>query len=173
MPSAADEDKYFVELSEDDEPEDELTVLWKVSPDYGELDHNVVSREADIDNGKKFSGWTNPLSWSDVGDDDDKILAQVEDSDEDYSDVGTVSESGWITPADTGLGDEDVVNFVQTSYDESEGPTKADNGDSDFSVVYREADTENGKKFSGWTNPLGWSDVGDDDDSVLLQQTAN
>jgi len=52
-------------------------------------------------------------------------------------------------------------------YDESEGPTKADNGEADPSVVPREADTANGSKFHGWTNPLGWTDSGDADDSVL------
>jgi hypothetical protein len=33
-------------------------------------------------------------------------------------------------------------------------------GDADFTVVYREKDISNGKKFSGWTNPLGWTDNG-------------
>ena len=58
---------------------------------------------------------------------------------------------------------------VASAYDESEGPTKADNGEIDESVVNREADVANGKKASGWTNPLGWSDSGEDDDSVILQ----
>jgi hypothetical protein len=35
-------------------------------------------------------------------------------------------------------------------------------------VVYREKDIGNGKKFSGWTNPLGWTDDGTDDEVVLL-----
>ena len=35
-------------------------------------------------------------------------------------------------------------------------------------VVYREADIKNGEKKSGWTNPLGWTDDGHDDDTVLL-----
>ncbi len=54
-------------------------------------------------------------------------------------------------------------------YAESEGPTKVDLGDSDYAVVYREKDIANGKKFSGWTNPLGWTDDGTDDEVVLLQ----
>jgi len=58
------------------------------------------------------------------------------------------------------------------AYDEAEGPTKADNGDSDFSVVYRESDIKNGEKFSGWTNPLGWTDNGADDDTVVTQLEA-
>lgn len=85
-------------------------VLWRVTPDYAELDGSVVSREADIANGKKFSGWNNPLAWTDAGADDDKVLLQ-EDS-EDDEDQDLVSESGWITPADNGLGDEFVVNYL-------------------------------------------------------------
>lgn len=53
-------------------------------------------------------------------------------------------------------------------YDEAEGPTKADNGDSDDTVIYRESDI-NGKsdKESGWTNPLSWTDDGTGDDMIL------
>ena len=58
---------------------------------------------------------------------------------------------------------------VKLSYDESEGPTKVDFGDSDHHVLTREGDIENGKKESGWTNPLGWADDGDNDESVLVQ----
>ena len=55
-----------------------------------------------------------------------------------------------------------------TRYEESEGPTKADFGDSDHTVVYREADiNEKSEKKSGWTNPLSWADTGDDDEFVL------
>ena len=53
------------------------------------------------------------------------------------------------------------------SYAESEGPTKVDLGDLDFSVVNREKDIANGKKASGWTNPLGWTDDGTGDEVVL------
>ena len=53
-------------------------------------------------------------------------------------------------------------------YEEGEGPTKADNGDSDFSVVNREADiNEKSEHASGWTNPLSWTDNGEDDDLVV------
>ena len=41
----------------------------------------------------------------------------------------------------------------------------------DHATLYREFDMdyEIGKaKFSGWTNPLGWKDTGDDDDLVLV-----
>ena len=65
------------------------------------------------------------------------------------------------------------VSAVTLKYDESEGPTKADNGEIEEAVVYREADSANGKKESGWTNPLGWSDTGEDDDSVILQLHSN
>jgi hypothetical protein len=60
---------------------------------------------------------------------------------------------------------------LSSAYDESEGPTKEDNGDSDNVVVYRENDIKNGEKFSGWTNPLYWADTGADDDTVLLQKS--
>jgi len=56
-----------------------------------------------------------------------------------------------------------------SAYDVAEGPTKADNGEDEPGVLAREKDTGNGVKASGWTNPLGWSDNGDDDDSVLVQ----
>ena len=60
-------------------------------------------------------------------------------------------------------------NFHQLRYEESEGPTKADNGDSDNSVIYREDDINNkSEKASGWTNPLSWTDNGEDDDEVLM-----
>ena len=62
-----------------------------------------------------------------------------------------------------------LASVSAIKYDESEGPTKADNGEAEETVVAREADTGNGSKASGWTNPLGWSDNGADDDSVVLQ----
>mgnify|MGYP000945106480 CR=1 FL=1 len=65
------------------------------------------------------------------------------------------------------------VSAINLRYDESEGPTKADNGEAEETVVYREADIANGKKESGWTNPLGWADDGADDDSVVLQLESN
>jgi len=47
-------------------------------------------------------------------------------------------------------------------YAESEGPTKADNGQNDDLILNR-------SKWgaSGWTNPLGWSDDGSGDDLVV------
>ena len=54
-----------------------MTVLWRVTPDYGENDHVVLPREEDIENGKKKSGWTNPLGWHDSGHDDDLVVLQV------------------------------------------------------------------------------------------------
>jgi len=50
---------------------------WRVSPDYGELDGNVVGREHDIANGFKYSGWSNPLAKSDDGNDDDQVVLQL------------------------------------------------------------------------------------------------
>ena len=37
----------------------------------------------------------------------------------------------------------------------------------------KEKDIKNGKKFSGWSNPLGWTDDGNDDDTVVLQMKNN
>ena len=54
-------------------------MLWRVTPDYGEKDFNVVPREADIQNGAKKSGWVNPLSWHDDGADDDKVVLQLKE----------------------------------------------------------------------------------------------
>ena len=47
---------------------------WRVIPDFGEKDSNIVMREDDIKNGEKFSGWTNPLSWTDDGADDNLVV---------------------------------------------------------------------------------------------------
>ena len=65
------------------------------------------------------------------------------------------------------------VSAINLQYAESEGPTKADNGEAEETVVYREEDIANGKKASGWTNPLGWTDDGADDDTVVLQIDSN
>ena len=62
-----------------------------------------------------------------------------------------------------------AVQSYKLAYDESEGPTKTDNGENDDFVTLREQDIKNGEKESGWTNPLGWSDAGDDDESVITQ----
>ena len=59
-------------------------------------------------------------------------------------------------------------NAIKLRYPESEGPTKTDYGDSDSTVLYREADRSvAGDKPSGWTNPLSWRDDGTDDDQVV------
>ena len=102
-----------------------------VSPDYGENDHHVVPRYKDAGNGFKHNGWTNPLGWTDGGNDDEHVLLQ---------------------------------------YAESEGPTKVDFGELDQAVVPRFKDAGNGFKHNGWTNPLSWTDNGEDDEVVLLQQ---
>jgi hypothetical protein len=154
--------------SESDAPGDNVTVLWRVEPDLGEDDAQVVPREFDTANGKKFHGWTNPLGWTDSGDDDEKVLPQLKSK-------IRYDESGYPTPADNGLDDDQVVNLLQTKqkistsqkYDKSEGPTKVDFGDADYNVLPREFDIANGKKFHGWTNPLGWTDDGEDDEGVL------
>ena len=60
--------------SSDDEENVMIGQRWRVSPDYGELDDHIMSREQDIASGKKESGWTNPLGWSDTGNDDDQVV---------------------------------------------------------------------------------------------------
>lgn len=56
-------------------------VQWVVTPDYGELDGQVLDRERDVANGFKYGGygltaWHNPLADADDGHDDDQILLQ-------------------------------------------------------------------------------------------------
>ena len=58
------------------------------------------------------------------------------------------------------------------AYAVSEGPTKVDLGEADDQVVLREHDIGNGVKFSGWNNPLAWTDDGTDDENVLPQLSA-
>jgi len=90
---------------------------WKVDPDLGELDdHSTLYREYDMDyekGGKKFSGWSNPLSWTDDGADDDVVLFQMKSKIK-------YDESGFDTPADKGLDDDTVVNFVQIKVHDDE-----------------------------------------------------
>jgi len=104
-----------------------------------------LPREDDIKNGEKKSGWSNPLSWSDEGEEDDRVVLQLKSQ----------------------LNQIKLRMYMQ--YDEAEGPTKEDNGELDNVVVYREDDVKNGEKKSGWTNPLSWEDEGQDDDTVLAQ----
>jgi len=62
-----------------------------------------------------------------------------------------------------------AIQSIKLGYAESEGPTKCDNGENDDTATLREVDIKNGEKKSGWTNPLGWSDEGADDDTVITQ----
>ena len=99
-----------------------------VTPDYGEADPHVVSREEDNGNGSKFSGWTNPLSWHDSGSDDEKVLMQYAESEGPTkvdlgeldqvvvpreSDIGNgLKYHGWTNPlswADDGSDDQSVL----------------------------------------------------------------
>ena len=102
------------ESESDDQPENHMTVLWHVSPDYGELDDYVVNREKDSANGEKKSGWSNPLGWTDSGNDDDLVMMQQKAH-------MRFAESGFDTPADTAEGDAELLNqFVQLQ-DEEDG----------------------------------------------------
>merc|ERR1712031_59300 len=55
---------------------------------------------------------------------------------------------------------------IDSLYAESEGPTKADNGENDDGVVVREEEDDPKSK---WKNPLGRTDDGEADDDVILQ----
>lgn len=94
---------------------------WMVTPDLGELDdHSTLWREWDSPDylnkmKPKFSGWSNPLSWTDGGEDDDVVLFQMKSK-------LNFDESGFDTPADKGLDDDRVVNFVQIKvHDDEDG----------------------------------------------------
>ena len=54
---------------------------------------------------------------------------------------------------------------INLRYDESEGPTKADNGESDDTVLPRFSKKE--LKKEGWVNPHARFDNGNDDETVL------
>ena len=63
---------------------------------------------------------------------------------------------------------------LRLAYDESEGPTKVDFGDADMHILGRDKDTDAylskmAPKFHGWSNPLSWTDDGEDDGSILAQ----
>ena len=57
-----------------------------------------------------------------------------------------------------------LAQSVNLQYAVSEGPTKADNGEADETVLAREDRT-----VSGWVNPNSVSDTGSNDDWVVLQ----
>jgi len=73
-----------------------------------------------------------------------------------------------------GIVERRISDKMMLQYEESEGPTKVDLGDIDHLVVGREADDDykdhgplDKGKFHGWTNPLSWTDNGEDDPTVL------
>jgi hypothetical protein len=76
--TSSDDDDDESESGEDeDDTKVQLNQKWMVGPDYGEVDPTVVLRESDTGNGVKFSGWTNPLGWTDDGTDDDLVAVQL------------------------------------------------------------------------------------------------
>ena len=56
------------------------------------------------------------------------------------------------------------ASAINLQYAESEGPTKADYGEADDSVLARDD-----RETSGWVNPLSVHDDGGDDDWVVVQ----
>ena len=73
----ADSSSSSSSSSDSDDDAENVQLSWRQTPDLGELDDHVMLREHDIANGKKASGWTNPLGWSDTGDDDDQVVTQL------------------------------------------------------------------------------------------------
>ena len=102
----------------------------------------------------KFSGWTNPLGWSDTGADDDLVLAQTNAK-------LRYEESMFDTPADKGLDDDTVINFVQVKVhddeDEDDINTVLQITEKDFKRTPENINIEHGAK----------SDNGLDDDQIL------
>lgn len=142
--------------SDDDDEELQVGQQWRVIPDVAELDDHVVGRERDIVEAgdgvnEKFSGWHNPLSDTDDGNDDETVVVQI---------------------GAEGIKEHRFKDSTLLQYDVSEGPTKPDFGEDESQVVYRENDIVEAnegvnKKFSGWHNPLADTDNGDADESVL------
>lgn len=143
-------------------PVDKKNVQWQVTPDLGELDdHATLLREWDNPDylsamKPKFSGWTNPLSWTDSGNDDDQVL---------------------VLMTANGIVEKRVPDDSFLAYEDAEGPTKIDYGENeDHSTLIREWDNPDylssmKPKFSGWTNPISWTDGGEDDDKILLRKS--
>merc|ERR1712083_348384 len=84
----SDSDSDSSDSGSDSDDNDQSFVQWRVIPDVAEQDDAIMTREKDIVEAgeginKKFSGWHNPLSDTDDGEDDEKVLTQLEDDDED------------------------------------------------------------------------------------------
>ena len=91
-------------------------------------------------------------------------MTQLEDSDDDEANVQT--EEKVVLWRKASMIDNDIANlkhqFNLLQYAESEGPTKADNGEAD-DLVLRRANWG----AIGWTNPLEWKDDGSGDELVV------
>lgn len=108
---------------DEDDNDDQSLVQWRVIPDVAEQDDAIMTRERDIVEAgeginEKFSGWHNPLADTDGGDDDEKVLTQLEDDNEEDKEedvqikdkVDQMSVELTNRPvADLGYGDEGVI----------------------------------------------------------------
>ena len=65
-----------------------------------------------------------------------------------------------------------MASAIQLRYDEAEGPTKADNGELDETVLQHQT-LGNQDGFKEWENPLAKLDDGSGDDTVVLQMSDN
>ena len=62
-----------------------------------------------------------------------------------------------------------TTSAYRLRYDQSEGPTKADNGEADETILSTKNLGGDQKAIKEWENPLEWRDDGTGDDKVLLQ----
>ena len=99
---------------------------WHVSPDYGELDDYVVNREKDSKNGEKKSGWTNPLGWTDDGEDDDLVLAQTQEAEMAEPYVRPYSMKGYSEPEKVSVPDPRITHTHTTFYDKKNSLWRVD-----------------------------------------------
>jgi len=97
----------------------------------------------------------------DYGENDHHVVPRFKDAGNGFKHNGWTNPLGWT---DGGKDDEHVL----LQYADSEGPTKVDFGELDQAVVPRFKDAGNGFKHNGWTNPLSWTDNGNDDEAVLI-----
>lgn len=83
-------------------------------------------------------------------------MAQLED------DVELVGQEQTVIWRKSSMIEANMEDSQNVQYAESEGPTKADNGQNDNLILNRAA-----WGAIGWTNPLEWSDDGSGDDLVV------
>ena len=107
-----DDDSDSSDSDSDNDDQQNVQVRWMVDADFGEQDDQVVLREHDTGNGVKFSGWNNPLAWTDDGKDDDAILVQTKDENEDDDETNVVTEEQQRTAEQIATGGHVMVDTI-------------------------------------------------------------